>query len=58
MVNLFTLKNNMTEKLKKLYLDLQYAMNSGRIDEDYLQYIDYLQDEIQKLEAQKVAGQP
>lgn len=48
----------MTEKLKKLYLDLQYAMNSGRIDEDYLQYIDYLQDEIQKLESQKVAGQP
>jgi len=52
----------MAERLKKLYLDLNEAMNSGRIDEKFLQYIDYLQDEIQRieetLEAQKVAGQP
>jgi len=27
-------------------------MNSGRIDEDYLEYIDRLQDEIQALENQ------
>ena len=44
--------------LEKLYIALQKAMNSNRIDEDFLQYIDYLQDEIQKLETQKVAGQP
>jgi hypothetical protein len=52
----------MLKKLNKLYLDLQYAMNSNRIDEEFLQYIEYLQDEIQKLETQieetKVAGQP
>jgi hypothetical protein len=52
----------MPKRLKELYLALQKAMTSSRLDEDYLQYIDSLQDEIQKieetLESQEVAGQP
>jgi|688.fasta_scaffold30044_3 hypothetical protein len=42
----------MSKKLKELYIALNNAMNSGRIDEEYLQYIDRLQDEIQALENQ------
>lgn len=50
----------MSEKLKELYNALYVASHSGRIDEEFLQYVDRLQDEIQKLENEetKVPGQP
>lgn len=49
----------MNEKLKKLYNELYAASHSGRIDEEFLEYVDRLQDEIQKLEEEtKVPGQP